>query len=828
MRKMEASSATVTRRGRHLASDETRGAEPSQSPLRSPLFWRITTVVFVCIVIIEAVLLIVSWFAERDRLLTRIDDSLALLSPILAVSDDHHELDSLLGRSGRSSQHPLIGYVLETSAGVERLGGDVAGLQAGLSASSGRVFNADSGVYDSALTLSQGDESLAMTLWYRVDARHVVDELQAYVFRIVGLVVLISLFVTVGCLLGLTPLLIRPLQTLDRLMVTGQRKGLRQITAPAALVARRDELGNVYRSFEQLTGALISAEDRNNTMRERFQGFADLGADSFWETDSRLRICYAAGDISGMFGISADELTGMSLRQLKQLLAGECCDADSIVPALKDQGVWDGQLQHPAESAGLRTVRIVARAMWDDDGRFRGARGTVVDTSVASELSAELKYQANHDTLTGLCNRREFARVLAREIEGQKSDGRQFCVCMLDLDRFKVVNDNCGHAAGDNLLLQLASLIQSTVREQDLVSRHGGDEFTVLLRGCGLEDGTRIAENIREAMNQFRFQWEERVYSVGVSIGIAECVAEMSGAETVILAADACCIKAKGLGRNQVQAYSSSDEVVARQTGEIQWVARISQALEDNRLLLYQQPIVNIGDKDDGEVHFEVLLRLQARDGTIHSPGEFLPAAERYGLVGQIDRWVVRNVIDWLEGLALPAQQRLCININLSGVTLSEESFQEFLLQTLAENRMLCSHLCFEITESAAMGNAGRTVAFLNELRKLGCRIAMDDFGTGFSSLSQVRQLPLDYIKIDGVFIQGIVESELDRALVRCVADVAGVLNVRTVAEVVESEAVYQVLQELGIDYAQGYLFGKPAPLMDVSLSSLLDDESAA
>ena len=819
--------STATESPGEPSSREWQGSGSLQSPLRSPLFWRIATVVFLCIVIIEAILLIFSWFGERDRLLTRIDDSLALLSPILSVSEDYHELDKLVSHSDQSSQHPLLGYFLRTSQGHEKSGGNFQDLQAVSSAPGKRLFDSGTGVYDSVLSLTHDDKSRDVTLWFRVDGRHVVDELRAYVFRIVGLVVLISLFVTGGCLLGLTPLLIRPLQKLDKLMLIGQRKGLRQITAPAAFVARKDELGNVYRSFEQLTHALIGAEDENSVMTERFQGFAGLGADSFWETDHRLRISYAAGDIAGMFGIDPGKLIGLGPGQIGARLKNQIPEFEEIVPALKNQGFWEGRLQSLHDEATLRTVRIVASVLFDDEGGFRGVRGAVIDTSVASELAAELKYQATHDSLTGLCNRREFDRILMQEMLEQQTKNREFCVCMLDLDRFKIVNDNCGHAGGDALLQQLAALILSVVREHDLVSRHGGDEFTVLLRDCGLEDGMRIADAIREAMSDFRFQWEGRVYSVGASIGIAEVVPEMKDAETVLLAADACCLKAKNQGRNQVQAYSPGDEVVARQYGEIQWMARISQALEEGRLLLYQQPIVAIGDNHDDEFHCEILLRMQGQDGTIHSPGEFLPAAERYGLVGKIDRWVVSHVISWLESQSLASEQRLCININLSGMTVSDESFQVFLREALSQSEVLAHHLCFEITESAAMGNTGRTIAFLQEIRAIGCRVALDDFGTGFSSLSQIKQLPLDYIKIDGVFIQDVVDSRLDRALVKCVADFARILNVKTVAEFVESDVVCDVLKELDIDYAQGYLFGKPAPLTGIQALAYPDRKSA-
>ena len=810
-------SITASGRAEGQGANDSATDEQPQSPLRSRLFWRIATVVFLCIITIEAILLIFSWFAERDRWLMRIDDSLALLAPILSVSERYEELDRLVSHTSETGQHDLQGYILKTDQGTLKSGGDIKGLEQVSLEGMRRSIDYDTGFYDSVLSLTRSRDNTAMTLWYRVDASHVKDELRGFVVRIVGLVVLISVFVTAGCLLGLTPLLIRPLQKLDRLMLIGQRKGLRKIMAPTEFMERQDELGNVYRSFEQLTQALISAEDDNVSMTERFQGFADLGADSFWETDHRFRINYAAGDIVGMFGMRPQELIGLNSRQMGVRMAGVIPEFPDLASSLKAQGFWEGAIHSREGGTNRRTVRIVAKTLVDDQGLFRGVRGAVIDTSVASKLAAELQYQASHDSLTGLYNRREFARLLTQEMREKRRGDKSLCVCMLDLDRFKVVNDNCGHAAGDELLKQLARQIQSSVRKSDAVSRHGGDEFTVLLRECSLEDGVRIAETIRKAICEFKFQWEARFYTVGVSIGITRVLEDMDDGEAAILAADSCCIKAKNMGRNQVQAYSSTDESVARKQGEIQWMTRISQALEEDGFLLYQQPIMAIGDERGERSNCEILLRMQGLDGQVHCPEEFLPAAQRYGFMGQIDRWVIDHVIAWLQHQSLDTDKRLRVHINLSGSSVSDDSFQVYLRDKLNAEDVRAHHLCFEITETVALGDTAKTIEFLKEIRAIGCRVALDDFGTGFSSLSQLKRLPLDYIKIDGEFIQGIADNPHERALVKCIADFASILNVKTVAEAVESEEVYTVLEELSIDYAQGYLFGEPGPMCDVS-----------
>lgn len=842
------------------------------SALRSPLFWRIAAVVFLSIVCIEAILLLFSWFSERDRLLARIDDSLALLSPILAVSEDFSELDRLVHSDHDGGRGVLLGYVLETAQGSEIRGGDHSGLHRIIGERPTRIFDRQSGIYESALSLTLNNPLTEATLWYRIDASHVVQELNGYVIRIVGLVVLISVFVTVGCLLCLTPLLIRPLQRLARLMQIGQSRGLKWVAEGMAVSSRRDEIGHVYRSFDRLTQALIAAEECNGQMTERFQQFADLGADSFWELDERLHVSYAAGDLCGMFGIEPEQAMGQSWKALSGSISHVMPDIEVVLQALKQEGFWEGELKTPSpesgsgsgqsecnsqlasagadaidaerqphreytvghRSAGVRTVRIIARALHDERGRFRGIRGTAVDVSVASELAAELKYQATHDPLTGLYNRREFDRLLSEAMEERRQGGPAVCVCMLDLDRFKIVNDSCGHGAGDILLKQIALLIRQSVREQDVVSRHGGDEFTVMLRGCGVDDGARIADKIRKKIGAYRLEWESRSYSVGVSIGICEVVDAMPDEESVLSAADACCIMAKNKGRNQVKVYRPDDELVARQQGDMQWMPRICQALEEGRLQLYQQLIVPLNRQGEQEIHLVVLLRLIGRDGVIHSPAEFLPAAERYNLIGRIDRWVVAEVIAWLERQSPDSDQKVCININLSGMSVSDDTFRSYLRELLDKSSVNAGHLCFELTESAAMGSASQAIEFFRELRALGCRVALDDFGTGFSSLSQIKHLPIDYIKIDGTFIQGVVESRLDRALVKCVADFARILKVRTVAEFVDSSEVCDVLRQLHIDHAQGYLFSHPEPLK--SLRELIDesggrsdaDESAA
>lgn len=725
-------------------------------------------------------------------------------------------MDWLLDSDQGQSRYPVLGYNLRWTDGQELLNGNTEGLGEASAAKPAKRFDSNTGYYDSFLTFSPERGTEDITAWIRLDAGYVVRALREYVYRITGLVVLISLFVTAGCLLALTPLLIRPLQKLDQLMQVGQTRGLRHIGESSEASKRRDELGNVFRSFYQLKRALISAEDQNISMTQRFQNFADLGADSFWETDRHLRITYAAGDVMGMFGASPDKLIGLKLSSAFNAFTHTLPPWQKLAQAIRANNSWEGAIHRTGTDEGNYFVRIVANPLTDADGRLTGVRGTAVDITVASLLESELKHHASHDSLTGLYNRREFDNILHTQTMNFRKTGNALCVCVLDLDRFKIVNDNCGHSAGDDLLKKIAELIQQHVREHDIVARYGGDEFAILLMGCSLNGGVRIAEAIRKSIDQLRFHWEDNVYNVGATIGIAEVSQQLCDAASVVMAADACCIRAKKMGRNQVWPYRTDDKHVAEHHGEIQWMSRINQALDENRLILYQQPIVSTQPQANQELHCEVLLRMLGRDGTIYSPGQFLPAAERYGLIGKIDRWVVSNTISWLSQQNFDASIEVCININLSAVTLSDDSFQAFLCSLLLESAIEPNELCFEITESVAMSDTSKAVEFLNTIRNLGCRIALDDFGTGFSSLSQIQTLPLDFIKIDGVFIKNITESQLDQTLVKCVADVARMLEVKTVAEFVEDDATLQALKELQIDFAQGYLFARPSPLTEL------------
>jgi diguanylate cyclase (GGDEF)-like protein len=445
------------------------------------------------------------------------------------------------------------------------------------------------------------------------------------------------------------------------------------------------------------------------------------------------------------------------------------------------------------------------------------------------ELADRLTHQASHDPLTGALNRREFERRVGDALAGWKAaagalppDGGDRpeppdeVVCVLDLDRFKIVNDTCGHAAGDALLRQLTALIESTVRESDTVARLGGDEFGILLSRCPIPHALSRMEAVRAAIAGYRFGWEQHTFMIGVSIGVAAVTRHTGSVDELLKSADAACYAAKDKGRDRVHLYQPDDVDLARQQGNSHWAGRILAALEEDRLELHYQPIVPITAAPSGG-YGELLLRLRQQDGTIAYPGAFLPAAERYALLPAIDRWVVSTAVALLAEAYRAGKVTAAdtYTINLSGGSIGDETFLAFVRARVAESGLPPGVICFEITETVAISNFDVAVQFVEELRTVGCRFALDDFGSGLSSFAYLKRLPVDFLKIDGNFVRGILLDTIDRAMVESVNRIAHEMGLRTVAEFVESEAILDCLREIGVDYAQGYAIGRPGPLSD-------------
>jgi diguanylate cyclase (GGDEF)-like protein len=435
------------------------------------------------------------------------------------------------------------------------------------------------------------------------------------------------------------------------------------------------------------------------------------------------------------------------------------------------------------------------------------------DVSQERRLQRALAYQATHDALTGLINRREFENRLTEALlAARENPALHHALLYLDLDQFKVVNDTCGHQAGDRLLKQLTSVVQTRIRTSDVLARLGGDEFGVLLVDCTLETAHRIAENLRQAIRDFRFVWEDRVMNVGVSIGLAEIDGQVDTLDAVMSAADVACYSAKDSGRNRVQTYQQGR--APERHREMQWVSRINRACEENRLELFCQPIVPIRAGVEKLRHFELLLRMRDEQGALVQPSEFIPAAERFNLMPAIDRWVVRQACRQLAHRRGDTRcEPYVLGINLSATTLNDEQFLDFVIAELARAELAPGALCFELTEGAAMTSLASATHFISELRDRGCRFSLDDFGSGLSSFIFLKNLPVDFLKIDGQFMHNVTRDHIDRSLVEAIAQIGQTMDIRTVAERVDSADVLARLAEIGIEYAQGHYIGAPQPV---------------
>ena len=434
---------------------------------------------------------------------------------------------------------------------------------------------------------------------------------------------------------------------------------------------------------------------------------------------------------------------------------------------------------------------------------------------------ATIHHLAFHDHLTGLVNRHEFDRRLKEALRSAREGEHAHVLLYLDLDQFKVINDTCGHQAGDQLLRQLAVVLREKVRSNDTLARLGGDEFGLLLESCPLEQAHQIAEGIREAVANFRFIWQDKTFSVGVSIGMTPITSDARGVDEVLSAADVACYTAKDLGRNRVHVYLDDDSELLRRHNEMRWVSRIKQALEDERFVLYRQSMQALEANSHLHSHSEFLLRMVGDDGEIILPGAFIPAAERYGIMTLLDRWVVKSVIEYLAGLyrQTPDANKLgTFFVNLSGASLNDAAFFSYIGEQLRVNELPPELLCFEITETAAISNLHLAVDFIHGIRSLGCQFALDDFGSGLSSFSYLKAMPVDYLKIDGGFVRDITSDPMNYAIVQAVNEIGHVAGLRTIAEFVEDDAVLSTLQDIGVDLAQGYGIARPMAVAPVSL----------
>jgi len=460
-----------------------------------------------------------------------------------------------------------------------------------------------------------------------------------------------------------------------------------------------------------------------------------------------------------------------------------------------------------------RSIELSASPIRNSAQELLGAVVLLHDVTEMRGLARQMSYQATHDALTGLVNRREFERRLAEAIEsGHRGDG-QHVLCYLDLDRFKLVNDTSGHLAGDSMLREVAKLLRDAVRDSDTVGRLGGDEFGTLLIGCPLDKARQIADDFTRSVGEYRFVWKDKIFNSGVSVGLVEISRESGTLEELLAAADTACYVAKKQGSGRVVVYSARDEALARHTGEIQWLQRLQGALKENRFHLYQQVIV-AAHADEGGPAMEVLVRLQDEAGHELLPAEFMRAAERYRLMGLVDRWVVQATFAALGRGAISVPARRSVAINVSGQTLGDAQFLEYVVECFDSSGVAPAQVCFEINENAVIANLDHARRFVGVLHGMGCQFALDDFGSGVGSFSNLKNLPLDYLKIDGTFMRNLARDPVNQAMVAAMIKLARTLNFKVIAEQVEDAAAVDVARRMGVDYLQGYAIGRPQPLL--------------
>jgi diguanylate cyclase (GGDEF)-like protein/PAS domain S-box-containing protein len=553
--------------------------------------------------------------------------------------------------------------------------------------------------------------------------------------------------------------------------------------------------------------------------RPRAMVTLDAMGESVITVDAEGRIDYVNHSAETLLSQRFDQVMGKAFSEVATLV--DETDRHSLGDPVRKALATGGRVTMgrramlvPAGAGPERSVEISVTPLRFEGKEILGLVLVLHDTSELRGLTRQMTYQASHDALTGLVNRREFERRLQEAMDSAQTANVGHALCYLDLDRFKTVNDTCGHTAGDNMLREVASLIKEAVRDSDTVGRIGGDEFALLLVGCPLEKARQIADDVVRSVNDYRFVWKDKIFNIGVSIGLVEIGRGGGAIEDIMNSADSACYVAKKQGGLHVHVYSAREEATARHSGEIHWLQKLQGALRDNKFELYYQPIVHAQANGLRGPAIEVFVRLMGEPGQPGAPThEFIRAAERYRLMPHIDRWVVQTVLSALGrgGLRLPPGRSVAINI--AGQTLGDSDFLEFVVDCFDHTGANPGDICFEVTESSVVANLDHAQRFIAVLHGMGCEFALDDFGSGLSSFSTLRTLLMDYLKIDGSFINNVAGDTVNRAMVAAMIDLSRSLNFRVVAEQVEDQLSLDTVTGMGIDFVQGFVVGRPEPL---------------
>lgn len=513
-------------------------------------------------------------------------------------------------------------------------------------------------------------------------------------------------------------------------------------------------------------------------------------------------------------------ITGWLLKDARGIQIKSVYHPESDMDALQESNPVM-ECTRTGESVTIANIRIVRRrdgrefAIRDSASPIRNRYGEMIgvvliihDVTHIRDMSQQLAYQASHDAHTGLLNRRAFEQRVLRALDDSHKRGVRHVLCYMDLDQFKIINDTCGHIAGDSMLMQIAQTMQSFVREGDTLARLGGDEFGLLLENCPLQQGVDIAEEIRESIAGFRFVWQEKMFDIGISIGMVTLEPQSSDLTDVLSKADSACFIAKDKGRNRIYIYREEEEGLSAQHREMHWAHEIQRAFQDNHFRLYSQEIMPLSP--GGRPHSEILLRIDNGDELV-PPMAFIPAAERYSLMQKIDRWVIQTTLRYLSDLYTEGELDRIYTINLSGSTIADADFAQFLLDSIATHSVPSHNLCFEITETAVISNMANAIRLISRVRDQGCLFALDDFGCGLSSFTYLKNLPVQYLKIDGSFVRDMHRDRINFSMVEAINKIGHVMGLQTIAEFVESSTLLDKLKDIGVDYAQGNHIGVPA-----------------
>ena len=595
----------------------------------------------------------------------------------------------------------------------------------------------------------------------------------------------------------------------------GARGELTRVELSSTLIDNDGESALLLTALEMMPEASGAGQGG----RPRAVATLDAMGESVITVDAEGRIDYVNASAAALLGQRFDQIVGRTFPEVASLV--DESDRHSLGDPVRMALAAGGRVSMgrravlvPAAGGAERSVELSVTPLKPDGGETLGLVLVLHDTSELRGITRQMTYQASHDALTGLVNRREFERRLQEAMDSAQTGDVAHALCYLDLDRFKLVNDTCGHSAGDNMLREVAAIIKEAVRDSDTVGRIGGDEFALLLVGCPLEKARQIADDVVHSVNDYRFVWKDKIFNIGVSVGLVEVGRGGGAIEDLMSSADSACYVAKKQGGLHVHVYSAREEANARHSGEIQWLQKLQGALRDNKFELYSQPIVHAQAGGVRGPALEVFVRMEGENGQPAAPpAEFIRAAERYRLMPLVDRWVVQTVLSALGrgGMKLPPGRSVAINI--AGQTLADAEFLEFVVDCFDHSGANPSDVCLEVSESSVVANLDHARRFIAVLHGMGCEFALDDIGSGLSSFSTLRTLPMDYLKIDGSFIRNLAVDSVNQAMVQAMIELSRSLNFRIVAEQVEDQKSLEAAKKMGIDFVQGFVIARPQPL---------------